>query len=180
MTANADDLIENSSLTSQRVRDWGSWWCASLRVWWVVTWSSKPAFLSWQEEIDKKEKMTAGLNQTVRELQQLLQAVSRQLAKGQEEVRPVMALFFQSNKIIVSYFWSPESEHSAFVISCRRLTKICLRYSERRMGPPPHTQPLWLHYRDHLWPSVSSLPLSHHTVTPSHPLFPTYATSPVL
>ncbi|TMS21732.1 Kinectin [Larimichthys crocea] len=39
----------------------------------------------YKEEIDKKEKMTAGLNQTVRELQQLLQAVSRQLAKGQEE-----------------------------------------------------------------------------------------------
>ncbi|XP_067335420.1 kinectin isoform X3 [Channa argus] len=50
----ADDLIENSSLSSQR------------------------------EEIDKKEKMTAGLNQTVRELQQLLQAVSQQLTKEQE------------------------------------------------------------------------------------------------
>ncbi|XP_039992869.1 kinectin isoform X3 [Xiphias gladius] len=54
VTDNADDLIENSSLSSQR------------------------------EEIDRKEKMTAGLNQTVRELQQLLQAVSWQLAKGQE------------------------------------------------------------------------------------------------
>ncbi|KAM7403008.1 hypothetical protein PAMA_003774 [Pampus argenteus] len=54
VTANADDLIENSSLSSQR------------------------------EEIDRKEKMTAGLNQTVRELQQLLQGVSRQLSKGQE------------------------------------------------------------------------------------------------
>ncbi|GAA6213618.1 kinectin isoform X5 [Lates japonicus] len=54
VTDNADDLIENSSLSSQR------------------------------EEIDRKEKMTAGLNQTVRELQQLLHAVSRQLAKGQE------------------------------------------------------------------------------------------------
>ncbi|XP_071353929.1 kinectin isoform X6 [Trachinotus anak] len=54
VTDNADDLIENSSLSSQR------------------------------EEIDRNEKMTAGLNQTVRELQQLLQAVSRQLAKGQE------------------------------------------------------------------------------------------------
>ncbi|XP_040916331.1 kinectin isoform X2 [Toxotes jaculatrix] len=53
-TDNVDDLIENSSLPSQR------------------------------EEIDRKEKMTAGLNQTVRELQQLLQAVSRQLTKGQE------------------------------------------------------------------------------------------------
>ncbi|XP_069008277.1 kinectin isoform X4 [Embiotoca jacksoni] len=39
---------------------------------------------SQREEIDRKEKMTAGLNQTVRELQQLLQAVSRQLTKGQE------------------------------------------------------------------------------------------------
>ncbi|KAM7375819.1 hypothetical protein PAMP_005586 [Pampus punctatissimus] len=54
VTDNADDLIENSSLSSQ------------------------------SEEIDRKEKMTAGLNQTVRELQQLLQGVSRQLAKGQE------------------------------------------------------------------------------------------------
>nr|XP_046269973.1 kinectin isoform X2 [Scatophagus argus] len=54
VTDNADDLIENSSLTSQ------------------------------SDEIDRKEKMTAGLNQTVRELQQLLQAVSYQLAKGQE------------------------------------------------------------------------------------------------
>ncbi|XP_028250814.1 kinectin isoform X2 [Parambassis ranga] len=51
---NSDDLIENSSMSSQR------------------------------EEIDRKEKMTAGLNQTVGELQQLLQAVSRQLTKGQE------------------------------------------------------------------------------------------------
>ncbi|XP_026210370.1 kinectin isoform X2 [Anabas testudineus] len=51
---NTDDLIENSSLSSQR------------------------------EEIDRKEKVTAGLNQTVRELQQLLQAVSRQLTKAQE------------------------------------------------------------------------------------------------
>uniref|UniRef100_A0A3Q1JPA3 Ribosome receptor lysine/proline rich domain-containing protein n=1 Tax=Anabas testudineus TaxID=64144 RepID=A0A3Q1JPA3_ANATE len=40
-----------------------------------------------QEEIDRKEKVTAGLNQTVRELQQLLQAVSRQLTKAQEAVR---------------------------------------------------------------------------------------------
>lgn len=39
-----------------------------------------------QEEMDRKEKMTAGLNQTVRELQQLLQAVNRQLTKGQEGV----------------------------------------------------------------------------------------------
>ncbi|XP_041827563.1 kinectin isoform X2 [Melanotaenia boesemani] len=54
LTDNADDLIENSSLSSQR------------------------------EEIDRKEKMTAGLNQTVREMQQLLQAVSQQLTKGQE------------------------------------------------------------------------------------------------
>uniref|UniRef100_A0A4W5JHZ8 Kinectin 1 n=1 Tax=Hucho hucho TaxID=62062 RepID=A0A4W5JHZ8_9TELE len=35
-------------------------------------------------EIDRKEKKTAGLNQTVRELQQLLLAVNRQLTKGQE------------------------------------------------------------------------------------------------
>lgn len=35
--------------------------------------------------MDKKEKMTAGLNQTVREMQQLLHAVSQQLAKGQRE-----------------------------------------------------------------------------------------------
>ncbi|KAL4613130.1 kinectin isoform X2 [Arapaima gigas] len=48
------DLIENSTIATQR------------------------------EEMDKKEKMTAGLNQTVRELQQLLQAVNRQLTKGRE------------------------------------------------------------------------------------------------
>ncbi|XP_028994336.2 kinectin isoform X2 [Betta splendens] len=52
---NTDDLIENTSLSSQR------------------------------EEIDRKEKMTAGLKQTVRELQQLLQTVSRQLTKAEEE-----------------------------------------------------------------------------------------------
>uniref|UniRef100_A0AAQ5Y1B7 Ribosome receptor lysine/proline rich domain-containing protein n=1 Tax=Amphiprion ocellaris TaxID=80972 RepID=A0AAQ5Y1B7_AMPOC len=57
VTDNTDDLIENSSLSSQR------------------------------EEIDRKEKMTAGLNQTVKELQQLLQAVSQQLTKGQEGVK---------------------------------------------------------------------------------------------
>ncbi|XP_029688475.1 kinectin isoform X2 [Takifugu rubripes] len=54
VTDSSDELIENSSLTSQT------------------------------EEIDKKEKVTAGLNQTVKELQQLLQTVSRQLSKGQE------------------------------------------------------------------------------------------------
>uniref|UniRef100_A0A3B3CTL3 Kinectin 1 n=2 Tax=Oryzias melastigma TaxID=30732 RepID=A0A3B3CTL3_ORYME len=54
LTDSADDLIENSSLSSQR------------------------------EEMDKKEKMTAGLNQTVLEMQQLLQAVSKQLTKGQD------------------------------------------------------------------------------------------------
>uniref|UniRef100_A0A3B5LKN1 Kinectin 1 n=1 Tax=Xiphophorus couchianus TaxID=32473 RepID=A0A3B5LKN1_9TELE len=47
-------LIENTSLSSQR------------------------------EEIDKKERITAGLNQTVREMQQLLNAISQQLAKGQQ------------------------------------------------------------------------------------------------
>nr|XP_029531323.1 kinectin-like isoform X4 [Oncorhynchus nerka] len=40
--------------------------------------------LSSHEDIDRKEKKTAGLNQTVRELQQLLLAVNRQLTKGQE------------------------------------------------------------------------------------------------
>ncbi|KAK1894199.1 Kinectin [Dissostichus eleginoides] len=55
VTENADGLIENSSLSSQT------------------------------EEIDRKEKMTAGLNQTVRELQQLLQGVSRKLTKREEE-----------------------------------------------------------------------------------------------
>nr|XP_015205618.1 PREDICTED: kinectin [Lepisosteus oculatus] len=37
-----------------------------------------------QKETDRKEKMAAGLNQTVMELQQLLQAVNRKLTKGQE------------------------------------------------------------------------------------------------
>ncbi|XP_034077995.1 kinectin isoform X5 [Gymnodraco acuticeps] len=55
VTENADGLIENSSLSSQT------------------------------EEIDRKEKMTAGLNQTVQELQQLLQGVSRKLTKREEE-----------------------------------------------------------------------------------------------
>ncbi|XP_061600448.1 kinectin [Cololabis saira] len=54
LTDNPDDLIENGSLSSQT------------------------------EEMDRKEKMTAGLNQTVREMQQLLQDVSRQLTKGQD------------------------------------------------------------------------------------------------
>ncbi|KAL6105689.1 ktn1 [Pungitius sinensis] len=54
VTDNAGGLIENSSLSSQ------------------------------SEEIDRKEKVTAGLNQTVKELQQLLQGVSQQLAKRQE------------------------------------------------------------------------------------------------
>ncbi|KAK5916734.1 hypothetical protein CgunFtcFv8_011687 [Champsocephalus gunnari] len=55
VTENADGLIENSSLSSQT------------------------------EEIDRKEKMTTGLNQIVRELQQLLQGVSRKLTKREEE-----------------------------------------------------------------------------------------------
>ncbi|XP_034418482.1 kinectin isoform X2 [Cyclopterus lumpus] len=54
VTDKADDLIENSSLSSQR------------------------------EVIDRKEKMAAGLNQTVKELQQLLQGVSQQLTKRQK------------------------------------------------------------------------------------------------
>lgn len=40
--------------------------------------------LTQMEEIDRKEKMTAGLNQTVQELQELLQSVNRQLTKGHE------------------------------------------------------------------------------------------------
>ncbi|XP_016527500.1 kinectin isoform X5 [Poecilia formosa] len=39
---------------------------------------------SQHEEIDKKERITAGLNQTVREMQQLLNAISQQLAKRQQ------------------------------------------------------------------------------------------------
>ncbi|XP_077412083.1 kinectin isoform X8 [Vanacampus margaritifer] len=66
VTANADGLIENSSLSSQR------------------------------EELDRNEKMTAGLNQTVWDLQQLLQRVSRQLTKDaafiQEADRDVLKL----------------------------------------------------------------------------------------
>uniref|UniRef100_A0AAY4A8L8 Ribosome receptor lysine/proline rich domain-containing protein n=1 Tax=Denticeps clupeoides TaxID=299321 RepID=A0AAY4A8L8_9TELE len=41
---------------------------------------------SLMEDVDRKEKVAAGLNQTVKELQQLLQSVNRQLTKGQEEV----------------------------------------------------------------------------------------------
>ncbi|XP_051502735.1 kinectin-like isoform X2 [Myxocyprinus asiaticus] len=40
--------------------------------------------LTQMEEIDRKEKMTAGLNQTVQELQELLRSVNRQLTKGHE------------------------------------------------------------------------------------------------
>nr|XP_061798584.1 kinectin-like [Nerophis lumbriciformis] len=54
---NADGLIENSNLSSQR------------------------------EALDRNEKMTAGLHQTVQELQQLLQGVSRQLSKEAEADR---------------------------------------------------------------------------------------------
>lgn len=43
--------------------------------------------------------MTAGLNQTVGELQQLLQAISRQLTKGQEGVRPVICFLYVCKKI---------------------------------------------------------------------------------
>uniref|UniRef100_A0A8C2ZW55 Kinectin 1 n=1 Tax=Cyclopterus lumpus TaxID=8103 RepID=A0A8C2ZW55_CYCLU len=68
VTDKADDLIENSSLSSQR------------------------------EVIDRKEKMAAGLNQTVKELQQLLQGVSQQLTKRQKGVRPVTVLFSQPNQ----------------------------------------------------------------------------------
>jgi len=49
--------------------------------------SSRPFGLL-QEEIDRKEKMATVLNQTVRELQQLIQAVNRQLTRGPEAVRP--------------------------------------------------------------------------------------------
>ncbi|XP_028839189.1 kinectin isoform X2 [Denticeps clupeoides] len=41
---------------------------------------------SLMEDVDRKEKVAAGLNQTVKELQQLLQSVNRQLTKGQEEM----------------------------------------------------------------------------------------------
>ncbi|XP_073682572.1 kinectin isoform X3 [Garra rufa] len=40
--------------------------------------------LTQTEEIDRKEKMTAGLNQTVQELQELLWSINRQLTKGNE------------------------------------------------------------------------------------------------
>uniref|UniRef100_A0A8C1H7U4 Kinectin 1 n=1 Tax=Cyprinus carpio carpio TaxID=630221 RepID=A0A8C1H7U4_CYPCA len=45
--------------------------------------------LTQTEEIDRKEKMTAGLNQTVQELQELLQSVNRQLTKGNEREQQV-------------------------------------------------------------------------------------------
>uniref|UniRef100_A0A3Q2XEX1 Kinectin 1 n=1 Tax=Hippocampus comes TaxID=109280 RepID=A0A3Q2XEX1_HIPCM len=60
VTDNADGLIENSSLSSQR------------------------------EELDRNEKMTAGLNQTVQELQQLLRGVSRQLTKDAVRSLPLL------------------------------------------------------------------------------------------
>lgn len=93
MTGDADDLIENSNLSSQRVRV-----TCGIEVVKVCVLVSRlnPSLCLWQEEMDRKEKMTAGLNQTVRELQQLLQGVSRQLAKGQEGVRPVSVLFLSA------------------------------------------------------------------------------------
>lgn len=78
MTDNTDDLIENSSLSSQTVHEpTDDPLCLSRR--------DQPLCL-WQEEMDRKEKMTAGLNQTVSELQLVLQGVSRKLSK--EAVRP--------------------------------------------------------------------------------------------
>ncbi|KTG46992.1 hypothetical protein cypCar_00025023 [Cyprinus carpio] len=50
--------------------------------------------LTQTEEIDRKEKMTAGLNQTVQELQELLQSVNRQLTKGNERVGSFFLFFF--------------------------------------------------------------------------------------
>lgn len=92
VTDSSDELIENSSLTSQTVRVPARFWLtASVFVPSVLVQSKRSASVK-QEEIDKKEKLTAGLNQTVKELQQLLQTVSRQLSKGQEGVRTVASL----------------------------------------------------------------------------------------
>ncbi|KAK7141973.1 hypothetical protein R3I94_011614 [Phoxinus phoxinus] len=49
--------------------------------------------LTQTEELDRKEKMTAGLNQTVQELQELLQSVNRQLTKGHERDDQVDKLY---------------------------------------------------------------------------------------
>ncbi len=44
--------------------------------------------------------MTAGLNQTVQELQELLQSVNRQLTKGNERVRfPFLFRFFMYSSV---------------------------------------------------------------------------------
>ncbi|KAK7153349.1 hypothetical protein R3I93_011300 [Phoxinus phoxinus] len=49
--------------------------------------------LTQTEELDRKEKITAGLNQTVQELQELLQSVNRQLTKGHERDDQVDKLY---------------------------------------------------------------------------------------
>lgn len=89
MTDSSDELIENSSLTSQTVRSDGVFICFVCNCFCEFSLEHKVniSLSVKQEEIDKKEKLTAGLNQTVNELQQLLQTVSRQLSKGQEGVR---------------------------------------------------------------------------------------------
>lgn len=93
--------------------------------------------------------MTAGLNQTVRELQQLLLTVSRQLAKGEGEASPLSLLF--SN---------PKAALKAPSL-CVLNVCVCVpprrkpRYSVRAEDSVRATQPPGLHYRAHLGPSLS-------------------------
>lgn len=130
-------------------------------------------FSLWQEEIDKKEKMTAGLNQTVRELQQLLQTVSRQLAKGQEGVRPAQLLSWSVK--VTWWHHSPEAPRLIFLHvwfppgGWQRSAQGIVRGGQT---PPTTTttpqQPPRLHDRDLLWPFGLVTTTPRHTVTPSH------------
>lgn len=111
-----------------------------------------------QEEIDKKEKLTAWLNQTVKELQQLLQTVSRQLSKGQEGVRTANMTQWESfssmhHKILTLHMWFPAGcwQRPAYGIV-------------RGIRPPPHPPPPCSQaVCTSVATSVSALPPSHKT-----------------
>ncbi|KAK5614458.1 hypothetical protein CRENBAI_024371 [Crenichthys baileyi] len=105
LTENTDDLIENSSLSSQR------------------------------EEIDKKEKMTAGLNQTVREMQQLLSLVSQQLAKGQRGRQPAnfnLLSTARHHTVTPAHLFPPNPVRFTGTVDC-----LCLAQTDGLVDHPP-------------------------------------------
>lgn len=184
VTDNADGLIENSSLSSQRVSvSNGTWWqsflnrCCQkdkdkaqlginvmidvlhaimhnltfqiLRPLWqstfdtslTITWEfsilNHHFFLSHQEELERNEKMTAGLNQTVQELQLLLRDVSRQLTK--DAVRSLPFALWISGYNLTRHLKSLAMFSGCRLVSVylgfsRRLTKMCWRYSTQKTG----------------------------------------------